>query len=68
MTYRGHVKNGQIQLDQPVQLPEGTDVNVEVLPHNGCISRPATRVKPQAFEPIRLPGPPLSEDIIRDRR
>jgi len=31
MTYRGHVKNGQIMLDEPTPLPEGAGVNVEVL-------------------------------------
>jgi hypothetical protein len=31
MTYRGHVKNGQITLDEPATLPEGADVQVEVL-------------------------------------
>jgi predicted DNA-binding antitoxin AbrB/MazE fold protein len=31
MTYKGHVKNGVIVLEQPVQLPEGTVVHVEVL-------------------------------------
>jgi hypothetical protein len=31
MTYRGHVKNGQIALDEPARLPEGAEVNVEVL-------------------------------------
>ena len=30
MTYRGHVKNGQILLDAPVVLPEGTEVRIEV--------------------------------------
>ena len=68
MTYRGHVKNGQILLDQAVQLPEGTAVHVEVSPHNGWITRPVTRVKPPEVEPIVLPGPPLSEDVVRDRR
>lgn len=28
MTYRGHVKNGVIVLDVPVQLPEGAQVTV----------------------------------------
>lgn len=28
MTYRGHVKNGAIVLDDPVQLPEGIEVDV----------------------------------------
>lgn len=30
MTYRGTVKNGQILLDDRVELPEGTSVRVEV--------------------------------------
>jgi hypothetical protein len=31
MTYRGHVKNGLIALDDPVQLPEGTEVSILVV-------------------------------------
>lgn len=31
MTYRGHVKNGQITLDQPTALPEGAEVSVQVV-------------------------------------
>jgi hypothetical protein len=31
MTYRGHVKNGQITLDEPVELPEGAAVNVDLV-------------------------------------
>jgi hypothetical protein len=31
MTYRGHIKNGQILLNEPVALPEGAEVNVEVI-------------------------------------
>lgn len=31
MTYRGQVKNGQIMLDAPAELPEGAMVNVEVV-------------------------------------
>jgi len=30
MTYRGHVKNGQIAFDEPITLPEGAEVQVEV--------------------------------------
>ena len=30
MTYRGHVENGVIVLDDPVVLPEGTGVRVEL--------------------------------------
>ena len=31
MTYRGHVKNGQITLDPPVELPEGAEVAVQLV-------------------------------------
>lgn len=31
MTYRGHVQNGQIMLDEPAPLPEGAEVQVEVM-------------------------------------
>ena len=30
MTYRGHIKNGVAVLDEPVNLPDGTPVQVEV--------------------------------------
>ncbi len=30
MTYKGHVKNGAVVMDQPVALPEGTPVEVAV--------------------------------------
>ena len=32
MTLRGHIKNGAVVLDGPVDLPEGTDVEVDVRP------------------------------------
>ncbi|HXE54145.1 MAG TPA: hypothetical protein VN541_14075 [Tepidisphaeraceae bacterium] len=32
MTLRGHIKNRTVVLDDPVNLPEGTDVEVEVRP------------------------------------
>jgi len=34
MTYRGHVRNGQIKLDEPARLPEGAEVNVQLLEKN----------------------------------
>jgi len=30
MTYRGRVKNGVVVLDDPVELPEGAEVRVEL--------------------------------------
>lgn len=29
MTYRGHIKNGMIVLDESIQLPEGSEVLVQ---------------------------------------
>jgi hypothetical protein len=34
MTYRGHIRNGQITLDEPAALPEGAEVGIEII-HNG---------------------------------
>ena len=31
MTYRGHVKNGQITLDEPAHFPEGAEVVVALV-------------------------------------
>lgn len=31
MTYRGHIKNGAVVLDETVRLPEGTTVEVAVV-------------------------------------
>lgn len=30
MTMRGHIKNGSVVLDEPVKLPDGTSVEVDV--------------------------------------
>lgn len=32
MTYKGHIKNGVVVLDEPAQLPEGAEVTVDVAP------------------------------------
>lgn len=32
MTYRGHVKNGMVILDEPADLIEGACVTIEVVP------------------------------------
>jgi len=31
MTYKGHIKNGTVVLDQPVALPDGAEVNVDLI-------------------------------------
>ena len=40
MTFRGHIKNGNICLDEPVALPEGAAVNVEVLQSGDQVPTP----------------------------
>lgn len=32
MVYRGHVRNGVVELDEPGSLPEGAEVSVEMVP------------------------------------
>jgi hypothetical protein len=66
MSYRGHIKNGQIVLDEPAQLPEGAAVTVEVAPKVGHITR--ARGKLEDFEPIHMPGPSLADELVNDRR
>lgn len=38
MTYRGHIKNGVVVLDEPVELPEGLEVRIEPLEVNEASS------------------------------
>jgi hypothetical protein len=35
MTYRGHVQNGVVVLDDAIQLADGTEVRVEPIPPKG---------------------------------
>ena len=35
MTFRGSVTNGQIALDEPVELPDGTEVQVDLATRAG---------------------------------
>jgi len=65
MTYRGHVKNGQIKLDEPARLPEGAQVNIQVVEQRVRAIR--TR-QARRFQPIEMPGGSLADELIRDRR
>ena len=68
MTYRGQIAQGQIILSQPIQLPEGTAVDVAVTPLDARIARPRERKKLRQISPLRLPGPSLADELVRDRR
>ena len=41
MTYGGHIENGVVVFDQPVALPEGTEVRIEPLPPVGHRETPS---------------------------
>jgi hypothetical protein len=68
MTYRGHVKNGQIALDEEARLPEGAKVNVEVVEEPGSKGHRPARGRVRRFQPIEMTGGSLAEELVRDRR
>jgi hypothetical protein len=70
MTLRGHVRDGKITLDSPALIPpEGTAVIIELVEdtQQPAVTQPAGRRR-QPFQPVQLPGGPLSDAIINDRR
>lgn len=67
MTCRRHVQHGQIALDDPARLPEGAEVNAEVVEQAVQIICPKRRKPLRDTTPIKLPGGPLPDDIVRHR-
>ena len=60
MTYRGHVRNGAVVLDDPAVLPEGAAVEVSV------IAPSATEAPPiRSLDELRskLPGDPFGDSF-----
>ena len=68
MTSSGQIANGQIVLDEPVRLPDGAIVEVEIIEPKVRITRPIRPQRLQKFQPITMPGDFLAEEIVRDRR
>ena len=68
MTYRGHVKNGQIKLDEPARLPEGAEVNIHLVEQDAQSSATPRARGARRFQPIDMPGGSLAEELIRNRR
>jgi hypothetical protein len=67
MTLQGYVHDGRIIFDPPAVLPEGAEVQVEVIvprTKSEAANRPLSPFKP----PVEIRGEPLSVTIIRDRR
>jgi hypothetical protein len=69
MTYRGHIKNGQVALDDPAHLlPEGAAVQIEVVDEKSRITSPVNPQPLRKIRPLRMPGGSLADELIRDRR
>jgi hypothetical protein len=73
MTYRGHIRNGAVVLDDPpVDLPEGAAVEVNVVVADSSI--PPQRPPITSLEELRskLPGDPFDgadpADMLRELR
>lgn len=45
MTYHGHVRNGVIVLDRPVELPEGAEVTVQPVSEDRSVPTLNERLK-----------------------
>ena len=52
----------------PAQLPEGAEVNVEVVEQKARITSPKNRVPLRRIKPIEMPGDSLADELVRDRR
>jgi hypothetical protein len=42
MSLEGHIEDGRVVFDEPVSLPNGTAVRVEVVATNGAAASPST--------------------------
>ncbi len=62
MTYRGHIQNGQIILDEPADLPEGTRVSVEPMFQPSSTHSGSATVILNSLEPWE--GPPEELDHL----
>jgi hypothetical protein len=61
MTYQGHVENGSVVLDSPVELPEGVKVEISVLP----LDEPVRDRKPIWEVALELAASIPEEDLQR---
>src|ERR1051326_6804047 len=71
MTYRGHVRNGQIMLDEPAGLPEGAEVQINVVkgqspqvPAAAAEDELATALARKGVR-LTIPPPRTHEEIAR---
>lgn len=73
MTYRGHIQNGSIVLDDaPAELPEGAAVEINVVstPHNSSKRRPIQSIEELRGQDVGDDDPfgPEFEETLRQWR
>ena len=66
MTYRGHIENGAVVLDEPVELPEGTRVTIDVCPMSGNSCEEATPSLAETLAPFIGKAIGLPEDAAEN--
>jgi len=52
MTYRGHVEKGAIVLDDPVTLPDGAAVRIELAEDISPVQEGAARERAERYKPF----------------
>lgn len=60
MTYHGYVKDGSIVVDEPILLPDGTEVRVEP------VSAAPRKTLAERFKDVIGTVPDLPEDMARN--
>jgi hypothetical protein len=53
MTVQGHIKNGAIVPDVPIMLPEGAQVQIEVVSSSGTTNDRETQQAPTLYERLK---------------
>ncbi len=63
MPYRGHVENGAVVLDEPVDIPEGTPVSVDVVVE---VVAPSAKTLYECLEPFVGKAKGLPSDLAEN--
>lgn len=73
MAYRGHVRNGVVELDEPASLPEGAEVSVDLIKTDGAgqvLSNEGQDSVPSLYEQFKdfvgIISDGLPEDLSRN--
>jgi hypothetical protein len=52
MTYRGHIQNGTVVLDEPAALPDGVEVEIVICPEKTVSRDAAPRTLHERLKPF----------------